>query len=356
MIRVTSARALGHYDTRTSTPSARSSFGGTVENVTAEYAFGEDDGTGQLGVYQPRIGLRQAGLKQPSPIQDSELKALASKGCNLLYMMAASKENALTRMQRNPKSQSLLSSESTWTNAVTLKDNGWRETNDKMENWAYAGINEVLKDLKVDPTDSTNNRNIQLVQDQPSKDFAISKGTYNQYINVNKGLVVPYYIYSPQHEAAKNSVKGKIVPLSRYSDVLFLEWKKLCGRSRASACPFQYFLFLNIENQPTWGTIMKVLKNKGVNTLQPWPGTTVDMDSDEGRALLATQIGNPLAWYLIQHKDDLGLQTVTKVNIFRNKGMTNQDTDHPYPNLLKEASQDKHCSPSDSCCCPTLKG
>jgi hypothetical protein len=46
-----------------------------------------------------------------------------------------------------------------------------------------------------------------------------------------------------------------------------------------------------------------------------------------------------------------------QVRVFRNKGMTNQDTDQPYPSLLfylGDAPKENHCEPTDSCCCPKV--
>nr|OQO24852.1 hypothetical protein B0A51_07850 [Rachicladosporium sp. CCFEE 5018] len=350
-------------------------FGGAAENVTTTYAFGEDDGASQLGFYQPNTGLRRrAGLKPPIALTASELTAQASKGCNLLYMMAASADDALIRMQRNPASKGLLSSQSIFTNAGDLKTRGgWSDKKPGMTlaNWAYAGIPKIVEELKIKTTDDKANLNVQLTQDQQVNGYAISKGTYNQFMNIQLGLVIPYYIYSPQHEMKVNSKQGKAVDLSRYSDVLFLYWKKLCGRTTTSVCPLKYFLFLNIENQQTWATVLNVLGSK---KLTEWPGVMFDMNSDEGKALLATQIGNPLAWFLIQHKAALGTQIVTKVlfvarlifsmaakatqvRVFKNTGATSRDTDTPYPNLFfytGDAPKDNHCGPSDSCCCPKV--
>jgi len=106
---------------------------------------------------------RRAG-KQPAPATDSQSTALAAKGCSMLYMLAANAEDALTRMKTNPKLLSLSSSQSKWDNAGALKQYGWTETKNAV-NWAYMGINDVMKDLGID-TASKANTNVQLVQDQ----------------------------------------------------------------------------------------------------------------------------------------------------------------------------------------------
>lgn len=106
---------------------------------------------------------RRAG-KQPQPATDSQLTASTTKGCSMLYVLAANAEDALTRMKTNPKLLSLTSSQSKWDNAGALKQYGWTEKKNDV-NWAYMGVNDVMKDLEID-TASKANSNVQLVQDQ----------------------------------------------------------------------------------------------------------------------------------------------------------------------------------------------
>jgi len=129
--------------------------------------------------------------------------------------------------------------------------------------------------------------------------------------------VIPYYIFSPRHEAARKNIKGELTPLAQYSDVLFLEYSRLAGRAKpkADVSGLKYLLFHNIENPNTWSTVLKALinANKGKKDIPMWPGTEFDMNSAEGKALLGTQIGAPVAWMLIQHKKAFGAKSVVKV-------------------------------------------
>jgi len=136
---------------------------------------------------------------------------------------------------------------------------------------------------------------------------------------VAAGLIIPYYVYSPRHEAKVHNVQGELVPFAQYSDVLFLEYSKLCGRAKADISALKHFLFLNIENPNTWSTVLKVLMNKndGKMDIPLWPGTEFSMNEAEGRALLGTQIGAPVAWMLIQHKQAFGAKSVVKVWFLR---------------------------------------
>lgn len=88
-----------------------------------------------------------------------------------------------------------------------------------------------------------------------------SNATYDQAINVGAGLVIPHYVFSPYYEVQTNHIKSKVVPLAQYSDVLFLEYSKLCARSKASASGLKYLLFLNVGNTNTWAIVLKALMN-----------------------------------------------------------------------------------------------
>lgn len=105
---------------------------------------------------------RRAG-KQPAPATDAELAASAAKGCSMLYMMAANADDALTRLKTNPSLAGLTSSQSRWDNAGALKQYGWAEIKDTV-NWAYMGVNDVMKELGID-TASSDNVNVQLLQE-----------------------------------------------------------------------------------------------------------------------------------------------------------------------------------------------
>lgn len=120
--------------------------------------------------------------------------------------------------------------------------------------------------------------------------------------------MIPYYIYSPSNEAKTNNINGDVVSFAHYSDVLFLEYSKLCGRAKTEISSLKHILFLNVENPSTWAIVLKVFKNKNDDNqdIPLWPGTELNMNEFGGKALLGTQIGAPVAWMLIQHKQAFG--------------------------------------------------
>lgn len=76
----------------------------------------------------------------------------------------------------------------------------------------------------------------------------------------------------------------------------------------------------HIVNDLTITTIDTALQRKG-EKIEEWPGTTFDMTTDEGKAILATPNGAGVAWWLIDHKSQLGVKTVKSVTVFKGRGI-----------------------------------
>jgi hypothetical protein len=69
-------------------------------------------------------------------------------------------------------------------------------------------------------------------------------------------------------------------------------------------------------NVPTYSILNKIMARHGLAQYPIWPGTTFDMECEEGRAILGTPNGAGTAWLLIQHKKQLGDRRIEKVTIF----------------------------------------
>ena len=62
-----------------------------------------------------------------------------------------------------------------------------------------------------------------------------------------------------------------------------------------------------------------VLRGAGIESGKPqaWPGRNFGMDTDAGRAILATPNGVGVAWSLFQHKEQFGIKTIKSGDVFR---------------------------------------
>jgi len=74
-------------------------------------------------------------------------------------------------------------------------------------------------------------------------------------------------------------------------------------------------LALNVKNINAWSIVLEALMNKngGKVDIPLWLSTEFSMNSAEGKALLGTQIGSPLAWMMIRHKNAFGAKSVPKI-------------------------------------------
>ena len=113
---------------------------------------------------------------------------------------------------------------------------------------------------------------------------------------------------------------------------MFLEYSKLCGKAKQQVSGLKYMLALNIENPTTWSIVLKALMNKngGKSDVPLWPGTEFSMNMAEGKALLGTQIGAPLAWMMIQHKKAFGARSVVKVSFLLSEHEANREGSTDY--------------------------
>ncbi|KAF2812679.1 uncharacterized protein BDZ99DRAFT_354869, partial [Mytilinidion resinicola] len=99
----------------------------------------------------------------------------------------------------------------------------------------------------------------------------------------------------------------------KLSDVLFLEWQHQADVQGTDVKNLRYYFQLPVKNTPSQAAIARALEGRPVSK---WPGVTLSMDSEEGKALLGTPNGNSLGWFLINHKAQLGLKTVESVTVF----------------------------------------
>ena len=93
----------------------------------------------------------------------------------------------------------------------------------------------------------------------------------------------------------------------------------------------KYFFMMGISNDQTNQLIATCLQKKG-KQLSEWPGTDFGTETDEGHALLGSPNGAAFAYFLMQHKAELGRKTITKVTVFRTE--TDDDLAFVDPNLV----------------------
>lgn len=146
-----------------------------------------------------------------------------------------------------------------------------------------------------------------------------TKAHYEFGINRPGGALYGFFLDSPVHAAAslwhanrKPADRAKLPKLRAFSDMLWGYWNK----DNPDVRNVRFFFMMGISNDQTNALIATCLRNKK-ETLREWPGVGFDAESDEGRALLGSPNGAAFAYFLVQHKAELGRKRVGKVTVFR---------------------------------------
>ncbi|KAL8993954.1 MAG: hypothetical protein Q9169_005960 [Polycauliona sp. 2 TL-2023] len=160
----------------------------------------------------------------------------------------------------------------------------------------------------------------------PTKAYSISLSIPSlHFLNSLNSLSPVAVITRRTPSISKSDRDAQLPPLSRLSDILWLNWISTSPTPRS----LRYIGISKISNRQS-GSAMDYLFNRDAGGKNPqkediaWPGLEYSGDSDELKALLATPNGIAVAWMLIDHAeglrgkgDGLGLvRRELKVNIF----------------------------------------
>ncbi|KAL3464834.1 hypothetical protein BJX64DRAFT_286022 [Aspergillus heterothallicus] len=210
-----------------------------------------------------------------------------------------------------------------WTEYGDLERYGWQEGSqtDTEGSLAQDALEEghIFEDLSID---AAQNKGIRIDHTKPvtvdGKPYSPSRATYQSLFNVDAGLLVADYNSSPKAENP-SWPDDKFVPLKQWSDVIFLLWEHIAG---SNARDLRHHIQCAVANEVTAGIMRKAI---GVDdTFSEWDslsplhegGRTFRPGSDAYYALLNTPNGFGIAWFLIQHKAQLGIKTVSEITVF----------------------------------------
>jgi hypothetical protein len=144
---------------------------------------------------------------------------------------------------------------------------------------------------------------------------------FSSVLNARAGLIVAYHNISPS-QSIPDRPQSALPELLHCSDVVYCQWLTQNLKLDLGPHKLRYVLCANIVNVYTLAVIEAILDARRLlrETYPVWPGITIDMDSEEGKALLGTPNGSGVAWLLVQHKAEcqLGHKTVIKVSLFYN--------------------------------------
>ncbi|KAI7023646.1 hypothetical protein KC318_g744 [Hortaea werneckii] len=221
--------------------------------------------------------------------------------------------------------------QSRWTNIDDLAANGWTQEVNRATRlkepfksiWSELGI--PLKDVK----------RIEWKHTKSSAPIGpggmIYRPTGARYQNIYcKEMIMADYNFGPDTMGGRKSppmVAAEIVPLKQWSDVTFIQFQDYCKQHETVTSPFETCLRglrgvvrANVVSAKTREIANEALSKSG-RLLRGWDHrATWAIGEESAQALLATPNEQGVAWFLAQHKAQLGRKVVTEVSVFSDTG------------------------------------
>ncbi|CAO2649457.1 Nn.00g068420.m01.CDS01 [Neocucurbitaria sp. VM-36] len=150
--------------------------------------------------------------------------------------------------------------------------------------------------------------------------YRATGAAYSFGMNRIDGAIFGQVLISPAHHAAdlweRQPDRSELPELRSLADVLWGFW----NRDNPNLRNIRYYVVNMVANEEACELIARALKNKEKEKITPWPGITFGTDTDEGKAILGSPVGATIAYFLMQHKAQLGSKVVTRVTILRDEG------------------------------------
>ncbi|KAK5678717.1 Mitochondrial import inner membrane translocase subunit tim8 [Elasticomyces elasticus] len=278
--------------------------------------------TSQLDV-QVRVLPRPGEPRPERPQSHRDFLKAMRKGCGHLNML--SNDNV---------------DQSPFTDDKSLSDNGWTETSLTMDRLPpiKADIAAVFRDLGIS---TSNGDNFVYSWDQdhagttqraygsefPSGlSYGRTGGNYQNQINADAGMLLSLNNYSPSYMVNMTYGTGPAPPLNRLSDIFWLQWSEAVQARHALEDVKGYgnikWFYQHTVADDFSMSIMDEIQSMPNQTLLPYPGNTYSMtdgqvNGDIARAILGSSNGNVVAFFLAQHRAEIGKKlTVSKVQFF----------------------------------------
>ena len=208
------------------------------------------------------------------------------------------------------------------------------ESHDGLEEWGWERMeHEPVKELGKTLTetmdylgvDSKNNKAWSIAERHTTlkvidgKKYAPTQGSYQ--LTYNSEFISADNNWGPRSEGPNQTPKvdGVDFPfplLEKLSDVSFLVFQKLMKETRQPMDRLKGFLRSGVVNPETLSITSQALRLKETEAHPKWPGRDFKAQSDGFAALLASPNGCGVAWFLGQHKAQLGHKTITSIRVW----------------------------------------
>ncbi|KAF2447265.1 hypothetical protein P171DRAFT_430173 [Karstenula rhodostoma CBS 690.94] len=268
---------------------------------------------------------------------DEDWKDASCKGGRLIGLMLGTDEEAGPKIE-STKDNNPPSAKSEWQGDLKqeLKTWGWHDdyVEDVYADMDYLDVTSVVEALRINGKpkgDGGNNIAYHIQHMDPNanpkdklqtykvdgKEYRATNARHIFVVNPIDGVIMGQFLESPASAARmawyRQPTSEELPKLQRLSDLFWGYWV----RDNPNIANIRYFWMVDIANEDTEEILARALSEAN-KKIGKWPGVTFDMDSDAGKAILGSANGAVFAWFLIQHKKQLGDKWIPRVTVFLN--------------------------------------
>lgn len=142
-----------------------------------------------------------------------------------------------------------------------------------------------------------------------------------------EGLIISTAEYSPRFRILKARLNTSEPPLKHWSDVVYLNYEKICNDHNRSVRGLKHIFRQNIDNSTSHKIIELAMQNK-FNKSYPapaWGDRCVFHSGEDGaNAILASPNGRGIAWMLLTHRAQLGMKRIKSIAVFEQDGVDSE--------------------------------
>ncbi|KAI9668125.1 MAG: hypothetical protein M1821_000945 [Bathelium mastoideum] len=246
----------------------------------------------------------------------------------------------VSRMKKGPYGESKWKYED-------LKKQGWKQEDSNKLPFLdgpdpRVHLAKTLKELKVSDKDKKQGGQndyqvLRLDRDRLPKDLQDlvqgipNHGNFENAFNPQDGVLLCHLNFRPKTSTYAGPKKGNVdIPgpeLVNWSDLIFLQWEYFAKKANCNPRGLRYVFRSRISNQHTQRIIEHAVIRASINissgpqasiSSSPgiWPGLSFSTDSDEGKALLATQNGKGVALGMIDRPGIYRDRIVGSIQVF----------------------------------------
>ncbi|KAI7332510.1 hypothetical protein KC315_g4632 [Hortaea werneckii] len=290
----------------------------TSERRNLEVSFEENGLLQALGTSKPDLSRRIDPQDELKDMNDEQLP----------WDQAVKKGNHLIALVNGPVD---CIEQSRWTNIDDLAANGWTQEVNRATQLREP-FESIWSELGIPLTDV---KRIEWKHSQSSAPIGpggmIYRPTEAVYENIYcKEMIIADHNFGPDNMGGKKSppmVASEIVPLKQWSDVTFIQYQDYCKQHETTTSTFEACLKglrgvmrANVVGAKTREIANEALSQSG-RLLRGWDHrATWAIEEESAQAILATPNGQGVAWFLAQHKAQLGHKIVTEVSVFSDTG------------------------------------